>query len=329
MKKTAIITGILGMSGSYLSEYLLEQGYDVYGVYKRVSTGNSMENVKSIADNSRLHLIESDICDYTAMTSLIKDVQPTEMYNMAAMSHVGHSFKVPVETCRVDGEAVIAQLNIIKEFSPKTKYLQCSTSELFGGHNCPAKGYDESSPLDPQSPYACSKAFAYYSVKNYRKAYNMFCVNSILFNHESPRRGRDFLPRKLTLGIAAIKAGKTDKLVLGNLDTWRDIGHAKDYIRAQHLILQQEKPDDYVVGTAVSTKIEDMVRYVCELADLKFEEVIVQDEQFMRPSDVPFLKANPAKIKALGWKPTYTWKALLKEMYEHDLALMKMENAQY
>jgi GDPmannose 4,6-dehydratase len=322
MSKRAIITGVYGQDASYLAELLIEKNYDVYGLYKRTSTGNNTKNISNIiANNPRFHLLEADICDHGQMNSIISDIKPDEFYNLAAQSHVGYSFKIPVETFRVDAEAVIGQLQALQKHSPGTKFYQASTSELYGGLNCPYRdgGYTEGSPFHPRSPYAIAKQAAYYSVVNAREAYKIFACNGILFNHSSPRRGEDFASRKITKGIASIKAGLTHNLHMGNLKAYRDEGHSKDYVKAMWLILQQEKPEDYVVATGEGASIEDMFKYVCELAELNFENVYVPDERFMRPSEVPVLLGNPAKIKSIGWKPEYSWKKLLKEMYENDL----------
>jgi GDPmannose 4,6-dehydratase len=321
--KRVVITGVLGQDGSYLAEYLLEQGYKVFGIYRRVSTGESLENVREILQNNNFELLAGDICDHMFMAKLIRELQPDEFYNLAAMSHVGHSFDIPVETFRVDAEAVIGQLHAIKQFSPRTHYYQASTSELFGGLNCPEEGFNEDSPLNPRSPYAVAKAAAYYAVRNYRERNEgIFAVNGILFNHSSPRRGHDFATRKITRGLARIKLGKQETIKMGNLAACRDEGHARDYVRAMHMMVTADKPADYCVATGVTTSIEDMFRYVAGLAGLSFEDCYEKDERFMRPSDVPVLVGNPTKItEELGWKPSYTWQSLLAEMYNNDLEM--------
>lgn len=323
MSKRAIITGVAGQDGSYLAEFLLDKGYDVYGIYKRVSRSNDLSNLKECVKNKRFHLIELDIADTSAMTFLISDLKPDEFYNLAAQSHVGYSFEIPLETFKVDAEAVIGQLEAIRRFSPKTKFYQASTSELFGGVNCPSIGYSEQDRFHPRSPYAIAKAAAFYSVVNYREAYNLFACNGILFNHSSPRRGVDFATRKITQGIAKVKLGFESKLMMGNLSAYRDEGHSKDYVEAMWLMLQQEKPDDYIVSTGIDASIRMMFEHVCKLAQLNFNDIYVEDEKFMRPSEVHTLLGNNAKIKTLGWKPKYTWEKLLEEMYLHDLKLLE------
>jgi GDPmannose 4,6-dehydratase len=321
MSKRAICTGVLGQDASWLSEHLISLGYDVYGVYKRVSSGNNLENISQLTKHPRFHLIEGDICDAGFVNSLVKDLQPDEYYGLAAMSHVGHSFKIPVETFKIDAEAVIIQLEAIRHFSPSTKFYNAATSELFGGLGCPEQGFDESSKFNPRSPYAVAKLAAFHATKNYREAYRLHASSGILFNHSSTRRGEDFATRKITMGIANIVAGKATNLCMGNLEAFRDEGHAKDYVRAMHLILQQDNADDFVVATGTGATIREMLEHVCGLANLKIEDVYIQDERFMRPSEVPRLLGNPTKIRQVtGWKLEYTWKSLLTEMYEHDLA---------
>jgi GDPmannose 4,6-dehydratase len=316
----SIVTGALGQTGSYMCEHLLEQGHIVYGTYRRVSTGANLDNIEEAQKNKRFSLVEADLTDYQLMNKLILSTQPQYFFNFAAQSHVHYSFKMPALTFRVNAEAVIAQLDAIRNFSPHTKYYQASTSELFGGLNCPESGYTEDSPFHPRSPYAVAKLAAFSSVVNYREAYGLFACNGILHNHESPRRGLDFAPRKITKGVADIVKGKQKTLKMGYMDTYRDIGHAKDYVKAIYLMLQHSKPEDFIIATGEAVSIKQMLEYVCELAGLKYDDVYEMNEQFMRPSDVPYLKGNSAKARnLLDWKPEYDWKSLLKEMYEHDL----------
>lgn len=325
MAKPVIITGVLGQTGSYMAEYLIEKGYSVIGVYRRISTGNNFSNLKNIVSHSRFKLIPGDICDYPFMHKLIHETQPSMFFNYAAMSHVGQSFKEPTQTFKVNAEAVIAQLDAIRQFSPDTRYMQASTSELFGDTPCPPEGFSETTPYKPRSPYAVAKLAAHHAVINYREAYGLYACNSICFNHESKRRGLDFAPRKITNGVAKVKLGIEKHLYMGNLDAVRDIGHAMDYVRAQYMMLQQDQADDYLVATGEAASIREMLEYVCSLADLDIEDVYVADPRFLRPSDVPFLKGNAAKMQALGWKPEYDWKSLLKEMYEADLKELQWE----
>lgn len=321
MKLTAIVTGVAGQDGSYLAEYLIKRGYFVYGVSRRKSVNQGHENIEHLIDNDSFQLLEGDITDSTFISRIVHDIKPHEYYNLAAQSHVGYSFKDPLDTFRVTGEAVIMQLEMIRHYSPATRFYQASTSELFGGLECPKSGYDESTPFHPRSPYAVAKAAAFYAVQNYREAYGLHASNGILFNHSSPRRGHDFATRKMTRGVAKIKLGLQDKLRMGNLEAYRDEGHAYDYIRAMHLMLLQDKPDDYVIATGKNASIRQMLEHICQIANLKFEDVYEMDQRFMRPSDVPFLLGDATKAReTLGWTPEYDWKKLLTEMYQNDYA---------
>ncbi len=318
---TAVITGVAGQDGSYLSELLLSEGYQVIGITRRHATSFGYKNISHLMDNDKFKLIEGDIADTTLVCRVLHQYHPHEWYNLAAMSHVGQSFKEPLETFDVDARAVIGQLESIRQISPYTRFYQASTSELFGGIGCPEEGYDENSLFNPRSPYAVAKLAAYWAVKNYRVAYNLFACNGILHNHSSPRRGHDFATRKITRGLARVKLGLSNCVRMGNLSAFRDEGHAKDYCRAMYLMLQQETPGDFVVATGAGATIEEMFKYVCEIADLPFEKTYKADQRFMRPSDVPYLLGNPSKARqVLGWEPEYSWKDLLKEMYEEDLA---------
>lgn len=322
--KKAIVTGILGQDPSLLAEYLLSLNYEVTGLYKRVSSGNDFGNLNDAYGNPNLKLIEGDITDPSFIGSLVRDVRPDEYFGLAAQSHVGLSFTIPAETFRVNADAVIHQLEAIKNFSPNTKFYGAATSEMLGGIGCPSEGFDEQSKFNPRSPYAIAKVAAFYTTKHYREAHGLFACSGILFNHSSIRRPVDFATRKITSGVADIVTGRAKKIRMGNLETFRDEGHAKDYVRAMHLMLQQPAPDDYVVATGEGATIRQMLEYVCSLAGLKLDDVYEQDERFMRPSDVPFLKGNGSKIRKLGWEPKYTWQSLLKEMYEHDLGLAQL-----
>jgi GDPmannose 4,6-dehydratase len=320
--KCAVITGVAGQDGSYLSEHLLSLGYSVIGITRRKSVDPNIQNIEHLLDNPMFRLVLGDITDATFLSRILHDNCPLEWYNLAAQSHVGLSFKEPLATFKVDAESVITQLELIRQISPYTRFYQASTSELFGGIDCPKTGYTESSVFNPRSPYAIAKLAAYWAVRNYRDAYEIYACNGILHNHSSPRRGYDFATRKITSGVANIRIGTQDTIKMGNLSPFRDEGHAKDYVRAMHLMLQQDEPEDYLVATGSGATIEEMLKYCCELAGLEFEKVYEQDPRFMRPSDVPFLLGDPSKIKnKLGWKPEYNWRSLLKEMYEHDLAL--------
>jgi len=318
--KTALITGVAGQDGSYLSEYLLKNNYTIYGISRRKSTSSGLKNLKNSLNSVNFNLIEGDLSDSTFMSRLIMDIKPHEFYNLGAQSHVGHSFKNPIESFRTNAEAVIMHLSFIKDLSPYTRYYQASTAEMFGGVDCPVSGYNELSRLNPRSPYAIAKVAAHHSVINCRNAYGIYAVSGILFNHSSPRRGHDFATRKITSTLAKIKLGKEKFLHMGNLKAFRDEGHSKDYVEAMHMMLNNDKPTDYVVSTGDGATIEDMLKYTCNLASLNPNDIYKMNKKFMRPSDVPYLKGNSSKIATdLGWKPKYSWKELLKDMYDNDL----------
>jgi len=326
LSKTAIITGVLGQDGSYLTEYLLELGYIVFGIHRRISTEGSgrFDNISSVINNPRLRLIPADICDFQHMTFLIRDLKPTEFYSLAAMSHVGHSFSEEVLTHQTNATAVAAMLNAIAAYSPVTRFYQASTSELYGGMSG-LERLSEDSPMRPNSPYAIAKLSAFHSARNYRERKNgLFAVNGILFNHESPRRGLDFAPRKITRGVASIKLGLQNKLCMGNMTARRDIGSAKEYVRGMHHLLSLGAPVDAVIATGKAPSIWDLLEFVCHLADLKPEDVYQEDPRFMRPSDVQILVGDNSKITSLGFHPKVKWEQTLQEMYEHDYnALLK------
>ena len=322
----AVITGAAGQDGSYLSDFLLEKGYSVIGIALRHGTLNDYKNIEHLSGHENFKLVEGNITDATLVSRVLHDYRPHEWYNLAAMSHVGQSFREPLATFDVDAKAVIGQLEAVRQNSPYTRFYQASTSELFGGVSCPETGYTENSKLHPRSPYGVAKLAAFWSVVNYREAYNLFACNGILHNHSSPRRGFDFATRKITHGIARVKLGLEKTLKMGDLSAFRDEGHSKDYCRAMWLMLQADIPDDYLVATGTGATIKEMFEFVCSLADLRYEDVYEQDQRFMRPSEVPFLLGNPEKIKKeLGWEPEFGWKALLKEMYEHDFGLLSKE----
>lgn len=317
--KVAVITGVEGQDGSWLSEYLLDLGYKVIGITRRKSSVYEANNLDNVIKNPNFKLEKGDITEAAFITNILQWHRPDEYYNLAAHSHVGQSFKEPSITFQNNATAVIIALDAIRLNSPRTKFYQASTSELFGTTKCPDDGHTEESPFHPRSPYGVAKLAAFYAVVNYREAYDTFACNGILFNHSSTRRGFDFATRKITRGVANIVKGKQKTLKMGNMDAFRDEGHAMDYVKAMHLMLQQDVPDDYVVATGTGATIRVMLEYVCDLAGLNYDDVYEMNPAFMRPSDVPYLKGNTSKIAKLGWKPEYDWQKLLKEMYEHDL----------
>lgn len=316
----SVITGVAGQDGSYLADLLLEKGYQVIGIALRRSSSSEYSNIEHLSTNDNFRLIEGNITDQTLISRVLHDYAPHEWYNLAAMSHVGQSFREPLAAFEIDAKAVISQLESIRQNSPYTRFYQASTSELFGGLSCPKSGYTEKSRFHPRSPYGVAKLAAYWSVVNYREAYNLFACNGILHNHSSPRRGVDFATRKITRGVAKVKLGIESNLKMGNLKAFRDEGHSKDYCKAMWMMLQAEEPKDYLVATGGGATIEEMLEFVCGLAGLDYKDVYKEDQRYMRPSDVPFLLGNPKKIQEeLGWNPEYDWKSLLKEMYESDL----------
>lgn len=317
----AVITGVAGQDGSYLAELLLEKGYQVYGVTRRKSVNAGEENLATVRDHDRLHMRYGDITDASFVTRMLHEVQPHEYYNLAAMSHVGQSFVEAAATFTVNATAVVVQLEAIRTVSPSTRFYQASTSELFGLTPCPATGYTEANAFHPRSPYGVAKLGGFWATVNAREAWGLHASNGILFNHSSPRRGLDFASRKITRTLAKIKLGQATKLRMGDLSAFRDEGLSSDYMHAAWTMLQQAEPSDYVVGTGTGATIEQMFRYVCELAELDFDAVYEMDERFLRPSEVPWLISNPIKAaEKLNWKASHDWKGVLRLMYEHDLA---------
>jgi len=320
--KKALITGITGQDGSYLAELLIKKGYEVHGVIRRSSDFNT---------NRIDHILDPEIRDYihfgdlaTGIDSLINSIHPDEIYNMGSMSHVRVSFDVPVYTGDVTGLAVcrileaIRQAKLVESVDPDIKFYQASSSEMFGQTPTPHLGYHEKSPFAPVSPYGCAKLYGYHITKTYRTGFNLFASNGILFNHESPRRGPTFVTRKVTRAAARIKLKKQAMLKLGNLDALRDWGHAKDYMRAVHLIMQQPEPNDYIVSTGENYTVRDFVKEVFEFHKLNWENYVINNPAMKRPNEVPNLLGDSRKIRKLGWKPEYDFKTLVKEMCEED-----------
>ena len=320
--KRALVTGITGQDGSYLAELLLDNGYEVHGLMRRASSFNTARIDHLYKDphetDVRLFLHHGDLTDGSQLARLIRTIAPDEIYNLAAQSHVMVSFEQPEYTGDVDGLGVTRLLEAIRETSVHTRLYQASTSEMFGDAPPPQS---ETTHFQPRSPYAVAKLYAYWLVRNYREAYGMFAVSGILFNHEGERRGETFVSRKVSMAVARIAAGAQKKLYLGNLDSARDWGHAKDYVRAMYLMLQQETPDDYVIGTGEA----HTVREFCELAfshvGLDWEKYVEVDSRYFRPTDVESLRADPSKARAaLGWEPTVSFDSLVKSMVDADIA---------
>ena len=323
--KKAFITGVTGQDGSYLAELLLQKGYEVHGLIRRSSSFNTARIDHIYQDphspNPKLFLHYGDLTDGVNMTNLIHQIQPTEVYNLGAQSHVQVSFTMPQYTAQVDAVGAVALLESIRASGVKCRYYQASTSELYGSTTPPQ---NELSAFRPRSPYAAAKLMAYWSTVNYREAYGVHATNGILFNHESPRRGETFVTRKITRAAARISAGSKEKLYLGNLEAVRDWGYAKEYVESMWLMLQQDKSDDYVVATAVGATVREFAQAAFEQVGLNYKDHVEMDKRYVRPTEVDALIGDPSKAaRVLGWKAKTHWKALAKLMVEADLELLK------
>jgi len=320
MSKVALITGINGQDGSYLSEFLLEKGYEVWGILKRNSVAENQ--TARIPDNvfKELNLVYGDLTDLSSIISVIQKCIPDEIYNLAAQSHVRISFDQPIYTSQVTGLGTLNLLEAVRLTDPKIKIYQASSSEMFG-NNIDEDGYQrETTPMDPVSPYGCAKVFSYNICRNYRNSYKMFISNGILFNHESPRRGINFVTNKVAKEAVKIKFGLSDELKLGNMDASRDWGHAKDYVEAMWLMLQQDSPDDFVCSTGISHSVQELVEYVFGQLDLDWSQYVSVDKKYLRPEELKHLKGDCSKIKrALGWKHNYTFESMMDEMIKYWL----------
>ena len=322
--KTALITGINGQDGSYLAELLLNKGYNVWGILKRNSVAENQ--TARIPENvyKKLNLVYGDMTDIPSLISVIQKSKPDEIYNLAAQSHVRISFDQPIYTSQVTGIGTLNLLEAVRLICPKAKIYQASSSEMFG-NNIDNDGYQrETTPMNPVSPYGCAKVFSYNITRNYRNAYNLFISNGILFNHESPRRGTNFVTSKVVKEAVKIKLGLSNELKLGNLDASRDWGHAKDYVYAMWLMLQQDIPGDYVCATGISHTVKDLVKYVFGKLDLNWRDYVKTDKKFLRPEELEHLKGDCSKItNDLGWVPLYTFETMLDEMIEESLKKYK------
>jgi len=317
--KKALITGINGQDGSYLAEFLIDKGYEVFGTLKRNSVAeNQTARLDSVYD--KVKLFYADLTDLSSLISVIQKTQPDEIYNLAAQSHVRISFDQPIYTAQVTGVGTLNMLEAVRLIKPDAKIYQASSSEMFG-NSIDSDGFQrETTPMNPVSPYGCAKVYSYNICKNYRNSYEMFISNGILFNHESPRRGTNFVTNKVVKEAVKIKLGLSNKLALGNLDATRDWGHAKDYVEAMWMILQLETPNDYVCSTGVSHTVKELCEYVFRKLDLSYQDYIVLDEKFLRPEELNDLKGDNSKLKKhTGWKPTYTFESMLDEMIEYWL----------
>lgn len=315
--KRALVTGITGQDGAYLAQFLLEKGYQVYGAVRRSSTVN-LERLEYLGIAEQVELVPLDLLDLGSIIRVLERVQPDEVYNLAAQSFVAVSFDQPVATGQITGLGAVNVLEAIRIVNPKIKFYQASSSEMFG--KVQTVPQNEQTPFYPRSPYAAAKVYAHWMTVNYREAYGLFACSGILFNHESPLRGLEFVTRKITHGVARIKYGLTKELRLGNLEAKRDWGYAGDYVEAMWLMLQQPQPDDYVIATGEAHSVREFAMRAFAYVGLNWEDYVVVDPQFMRPADVELLVGDASKAKrVLGWKPKTTFEQLVEMMVEADL----------
>ena len=313
--KTAFITGIAGQDGSYLAEHLLAQGYRVTGIIRRNST---VEHQKDRIGDLPVDVEYGDLTDQSSLERALRMFKPDEIYNLGAQSHVRISSDIPQFTAQVNALGVINMLEAYRTVVPEARFYQASSSEMFGSSVDADQYQRETTPMRPVSPYGCTKVFAYNMVHHYRKAYKLHASNGILFNHESPRRGSNFVTNKVVKGAVEIALGLSKQLEMGNMDSYRDWGHSYDYVRAMHLIVQQDRPDDFVVATGITRSVRDMCEYVFGKLNLDYKQYVTQNPKYLRPEELPYLRGDNAKIVSqLGWKPTYTFEALMDEMIAH------------
>ncbi len=323
MNKIALITGITGQDGSYLAEFLLDQGYQVHGAVRRTSSDN-LQRIRHLEHSVTLH--PADLLDQSGLTNLIREVRPSELYNLAAQSFVPTSWTQPIFTAESTGLGVTRLLEAIRAVDPSIRFYQASSSEMFG--RVQETPQNERTPFWPRSPYAVAKAYGHWITVNYRESYNLFACSGILFNHESPRRGLEFVTRKISHTVAQIKLGLADELRLGNMQAKRDWGFAGDYVRAMWLMLQQDRPDDFVVGTGQTNTVEEFVAAAFAHVNLDWHNYVVIDPKFYRPAEVELLIANPEKAhRALGWRPTIRFEQLVAMMVDADLAALAPEKS--
>ena len=325
MSKKALITGITGQDGSYLAEYLLELGYEVFGIVRRQSV---TENQDSRIFGLPVTALYGDLTDPLSTARIVREVQPDEVYNLAAMSHVRVSFDVPAFTISTNAMGVLHVLESIRTEAPNARFYQASSSEMFGNSIDPDGYQRESTPMIPVSPYGCAKVMGYNLTRHYRAAYNMFACNGILFNHESPRRGSNFVTQKVVKTAVQIKLGLTNKLALGNIDSQRDWGHSKDYVRAMHAMMNQESPDDFVISTGKTRSIRDLCEYTFNQLGLNYLDYVAYDAKYTRPEELNILRGDASKAyRTLNWKPKISYEVMIQEMIEEWLKVLSPTHA--
>ncbi len=316
MTKKALITGIGGQDGSYLSEHLLNMGYEVHGMIRRHSVAQNQDSrITHITKNMKTYY--GDLLDYPSLVRIVSEVKPDEIYNLGAMSHVRVSFDMPSFTIKTNALGVLHMLEVYRTVCPEAKFYQASSSEMFGNSVDPDGVQRLTTSMNPVSPYGCAKVMGYNLVRHYRNAYKLHACNGILFNHESPRRGINFVTNKVVKTAVEIKKGLKDKLELGNMDSFRDWGHSKDYVRAMHLILNHDVPDEFIVATGETHSVRDLCETVFTKLDLDYRDYVVQNPKYMRPEELKYLKGDPSKAKEiLGWEPEYTFSSMMDEMID-------------
>jgi len=313
----ALITGISGQDGSYLTEYLLELGYDVYGIVRRHSVAEN-QSARLVDTNHKIKTFYGDLTDELSLYRIVEEVKPDEVYNLAAMSHVRISTDMPAFTIKTNSLGVLNMLEVVRTIVPNAKFYQASSSEMFGNSIEPGGMQTLTTPMHPVSPYGCSKVLAYNLVRHYRNGFKMHACNGILFNHESPRRGTNFVTNKVVKTAVQIKKGVVDQLELGNMDSCRDWGHSYDYVRGMHKIINHEVPDDFIIATGDTYSVRDMCDHVFARLDMDYKDYVVQNPKYMRPEELKYLRGDSSKIrKTLGWEPTYTFASMLDEMIEY------------
>jgi len=329
-KRKAFITGITGQDGSWLADFLLEKGYEVHGMVRRSSSFNTSRIDHIYQDphvlKRRFFLHYGDLSDSSGLSKLLTQIKPSEIYNLGAQSHVRVSFDQPEYTGEVTGIGTMKLLEAMRAVCPKARFYQAGSSELYGGLNCPPKGYNENSSFYPRSPYGVAKLYSFWAAKNYREAYGLHISNGILFNHESERRGETFVTRKITRAVGRIKVGLQKNLFLGNLEAQRDWGDAKEFVRAMWMMLQKPKGDDYVVATGESHSIKELLETAFDYAGLSWKKHVKFDSRYLRPTEVDFLKGDSSKArKTLRWKHETSFESLIRRMVDHDLDLAERE----